>query len=32
MEETWVRRLQAEDKSAFDDLFAVYQKQAVKYT
>ena len=30
MEETWVRRLQAGDESAFDDLFAVYQKQAVR--
>lgn len=30
MEETWVRRLQAGDESAFDDLFAAYQKQAVR--
>lgn len=30
MEETWVRRLQEGDESAFDDLFAAYQKQAVR--
>ena len=30
MEETWVRRLQAGDESAFDELFAAYQKQAVR--
>ena len=30
MEETLVRRLQAGDESAFDELFALYQKQAVR--
>lgn len=30
MEETWVQRLQAGDESAFDELFAAYQKQAVR--
>ena len=30
MEETLVRRLQAGDEGAFDELFALYQKQAVR--
>ena len=30
MEETLVRRMQAGDESAFDELFALYQKQAVR--
>ena len=30
MEETLVRRLQSGDESAFDELFALYQKQAVR--
>ena len=30
MEEALVRRLQTGDESAFDDLFAMYQKQAVR--
>lgn len=30
MEEALVRRLQAGDESAFDELFALYQKQAVR--
>ena len=30
MEEALVRRLQAEDESAFDELFAIYQKKAVR--